>query len=250
MVAIAVLAVSILNFRFLLYPLFPNLNPINDMKHIRLVGKILFISDLHLRDGRGFEFADVLRAYVESNQISNLVVVGDLFDSRDDSKKILGNHQSFAAVLNLLGLDGLGINVFWVTGSPAHDPTDVEHDHGVNEGIVVLGRCGLFSYGHLRILAYHGHDISAMGAIGHAWSRFIANLSLERLWKRLAKVDNSPWVIFGHTHVPGLDTQYRVANCGGWMRVPVLVNPSGTGILFSSDQEPPQLVQILNSGSG
>jgi predicted phosphodiesterase len=85
--------------------------------------------------------------------------------------------------------------------------------------------------------------MSVKGAIGHGWNRFISKLSLERAWKKLARIDEDTWVLFGHTHVPGVDPISRVANSGGWQRVP-FVKPTRTGLLMLENQTAPDLVTI------
>ncbi len=101
----------------------------------------------------------------------------------------------------------------------------------------------MIHFERLDALAYHGHDMSLVGALAHACDRFVFKLGLEKLWRRVANVDRTIWVIFGHTHIPGIDAESRIANCGGWQRVP-FVGPSRTGILVSDKADSPTLVQV------
>jgi UDP-2,3-diacylglucosamine pyrophosphatase LpxH len=241
-ISIAALIALLANFRFLMYPLIPALNPVAHARRFRLKANTLFISDLHLKSNQPFSHANDLRNFVQRNNVSNLVVDGDLFDSHKDARKILKKWSQTGA-LKALGLGDLPVNLFWVLGSPAHDPFGFEESQNVADGIAVLGQCAWIECDAGRVLAYHGHDMSRIGALGHAWDRFVSGLGLERLWKRLAKVDGSIWVVFGHTHIPGLDQRSRVANCGGWKRAP-LVPPSRTGVLFATQEDDPRLVQI------
>jgi predicted phosphodiesterase len=240
---IIALAAGVANYRFLMYPLIPSLNPATHANKLRLKGTTLFISDLHLKSNRPFNYAADLRRFVETNNVSNLVVNGDLFDSPRDAREILSSQRSENGALMKLGLEGLSMNSFWVLGSPPHDPAEPSPNLGDSLALQVLGRCVLIDCGILQVIAYHGHDLSHVGAMGHAWDRFVSRLSLERLWKKLAKIDRSIWVIFGHTHIPGVDAEYRVANCGGWQTVP-FVSPTKTGILISEHEDVPKLVQI------
>jgi predicted phosphodiesterase len=239
-IAVAALLLALVNFRFLMYPVIPSLNPIAHAKRLSLRGNTLFISDLHLKSDQPFKYAKDLRNFIETNNVSNLIIDGDLFDSPRDAQEVLGGSRSQGNVLKVLGLGGLPAKLFWVSGSPAHDPTRDSIDA---QGLETLGKCALLDCGRLEVLAYHGHDISHTGVFAHAWDRFVSELSLERLWKRLAKVDKTVWVVFGHTHIPGIDAGSRVANCGGWLRKP-LVTPSGTGILISEGEDAPKLVRI------
>lgn len=240
---IAALIVALVNFRFLMYPLISSLNPVAHAKRLSLRGNTLFISDLHLKSDQPFEYAKDLRNFIETHNVSNLVIDGDFFDSPRDAQQILGGSRSKSSALKVLGLEGLPVNMFWVLGSPPHDPASLANNQRDSWGLEVLGRCALIDCGPFEVLVYHGHDISHKGALGHAWDRFVSKLGLERLWKRLAKVDKNVWVVFGHTHVPGVDAGSRVANCGGWLTNP-LVRPSRTGILISEQEDIPKLVRI------
>ena len=241
-VLIAVLAVLLFNFRFLLlYPLLPGLNPMSNAVRISLNGPSLFISDLHLRADEHFRHSSSLRQFLETRHVSNLIVVGDLFDSPEDAEKIMSN-DSPAPIADTLGFDGLSLKVFFVQGSPPHDPKDLNIFSGTS--VTSLGRCAILEINHLRVVAFHGHDLSWKGAIGHAWDRFLSSLSLERAWKRLAGVADSDWVIFGHTHLPGIDEKHRVANCGGWQPKAFLVHPACTGLFLSPEKESLEIVKF------
>jgi predicted phosphodiesterase len=109
----------------------------------------------------------------------------------------------------------------------------------------ILGRCALLEFGRFNVLVCHGHDMSQIGAFGHGWDRFVSRLGLEKLWKRLAKVDQDVWVILGHTHIPGVDATTRVANCGGWQSV-IFVSPTRTGLLVSETADSPKLVHLAD----
>jgi UDP-2,3-diacylglucosamine pyrophosphatase LpxH len=229
---IVALALCLDNFRFLLYPAIPSLNPIRNARTMIVDGSALFISDLHLRVDQPFQHSQSVRRVLEARHVSNLFVVGDLFDSPEDAQEIMVRENSISKIL---GFDGLSVKVFFVTGSPSHDPSPGEQSVFTRAPFTPLGRCAILDFKQLRVVAYHGNDLSLRGAIGHGWDRFISKLSLERAWKRLAGVTDSDWVIFGHTHIPGIDAKHRVANCGGWQTVPFLVRPARTGLFLTPE---------------
>jgi UDP-2,3-diacylglucosamine pyrophosphatase LpxH len=239
---IAVIIAILGNFRFILYPLIPSLNPVTRASRLRLKGNTLFISDLHLELGRSFKYSKDLRRFIQAYNVSNLVIDGDLFDSPWDARGMLESDPK-NDVLDVLSLEGLGVNLFWVIGSPAHDPPRPSENMTSSSGLHGLGQCALIDFGDLEVIAYHGHDLSLKGGIGHAWNRFVSRLGLERMWKRLAKVDPKVWVIFGHTHIPAIDKRNRVANCGGWRKAP-FVSPTRTGILFTEREGTVKLVRL------
>lgn len=242
-ILIVALALFVLNFRFLLYPLFPSLNPLRDAKRITLNGPSLFISDLHLRANRPFRYSQSLRHVLEARHVSNLFVVGDLFNSPGDARKIMAKDPAHS-IAGLLGFDNLPIKVFFVQGSPGHDPRPGATTAFDGTPLIPLGRCAILDFNPLKVIAYHGHDLSLKGAIGHGWDRFISKLSLERAWKRRAGVADSDWVIFGHTHIPGIDAKHRVANCGGWQSRGFLVRPACTGIFLSPENDSLEIVNF------
>jgi predicted phosphodiesterase len=237
---VAALVAILLNFRFLTYPLIPSLNPTAHAEQLRLKGNTLFISDLHLKANHPFDHGKDLRNFIETNKVSNLIINGDLFDSPRAAQQILDRESG---IPKALGVEGISLNLFWVIGSPHHDPTDTSKSLMGSAGLKILGRCALIEFDRFEVLVYHGHDTSLIGALGHAWDRFLFKLGLEKAWRRLAQVDPNVWVIFGHTHIPGVDAERRVANCGGWKGVP-FVPASRTGILVSETADAPKLVQI------
>jgi predicted phosphodiesterase len=231
------LIAAFVNFRFLMYPFVPSMNPVAQARRLNLTGNTLLISDLHLKAHRPFEYAKKLRSFIEKNRVSNLVIDGDFFDSPKDARKLLDSSQSEKRLLELLGLTGLPLAVYWVIGSPHHDPQSPKKSWVERGGLEPLGVCAIIQSGQSTVMVYHGHDMSLLGALGHAWDRFVSRLSLERFWKRFAKIDQDVWVVFGHTHIPGVDMAGRVANCGGWQVKP-FVHPSKTGVLVSAEQAP------------
>jgi predicted phosphodiesterase len=239
--SIAVIAACCINFPFLLYPFVPNLNPMTRATRLSLIGDTLFISDLHLKAGRQFGHSQNLHNFLRERHVPNLIVVGDLFNSPKDAKQMLSGGASSLA--NILGVNDLPVKAFFVEGSPSHDPRREERD--ALDGILnPIGQCAILSFNHFRVVAYHGHDMSRKGAIGHGWDRFISSLSLERAWKRVARISDSDWVIFGHTHIPGIDAKHRVANCGGWQEIGFLVRPACTGIYLSPEKESMEVVKF------
>ena len=146
--------------------------------------------------------------------------------------------------MSTLGLEGSSVDLFWVVGSPPHEPVDMAMEEKDPGSITVLGDCAVIECGSVEVIVYHGHDMSNRGVYGHLWDRFVSRLSLERVWKRFANVDTTMWVIFGHTHIPGVDARSRVANCGG-RSTNLIVRPSGTGILISEGEDYPKLVTIV-----
>lgn len=242
-VVTAALIAVVVNFRFLLYPFLPELNPMRTATRLKLDGSALFVSDLHLRADWPFAYSAALHELLKRRSVSNLIVVGDLFDSPGDARKILSKATA-PPIGDILGFDDLPVKAFFVDGSPPHDPSPEERSIFDGSPLVAVGRCAILSFNGMQAVVYHGHDLSLKGAVGHGWDRFISKLSLERAWKHQAGVPDQDWVIFGHTHIPGIDTKHRVANCGGWQSKGFLVHPACTGIYFSSESGSLEMVKF------
>jgi len=233
---VVIILVILTDFRFLLYPFRPGLNPLTTAKKYDLSGNTLFISDLHLRAPTPFPFTKELRTCVERENIKNLVIVGDLFHSPSDAEKILQTDDN----LEFLGLQDISLKTYWIIGSPRHDPRDP------TTNLNVVGDCAIFTHNGISVVAYHGHDLSMKGGIAHGINRFISPLIVEKMWRRLAGVDKNSWVIFGHTHIPGLDMKSRIANCGAWAAYR-LVRATRTGIVLNADPQQLHLAKIVDS---
>jgi len=246
--ALGIFAVAIVfavaNFRFLLYPLLPMLNPIATATSLALEGNTFFISDLHLSADNPFPYTQNLHSVLRQHQVSNLVVVGDLFDSPEDAEILEADRT--VSIPTILGINDLPIALFFVHGSPGHDPPSDQHLSAFQ--FRLLGNCSIISFDGFKVVAYHGHDLSRKGMFGHGWDRFISRLSLERLWKRFAGVPKEDWVVFGHLHIPGVDIKRRVANCGGWQTVKILVDPACTGLFLSPGGAGPEIVKVAEQG--
>ncbi len=235
-VLLGLVGLMLVNFRFLLYPLRCRLNPLTDAKKRELIGNTLFISDLHIRTTAPFGFAQELRDTVQQEKVSNLVIDGDLFDLPSDAERLLKT----SSVKQILGLADVPLNIYWIVGSPPHDPRNPHAD-----GVEVFTKCALLNCAGLSVVAYHGHDLSTQGGIAHAFDRFVSPLMMERLWRYFAGVDSNAWVIFGHTHIPGLDSKTLIGNCGAWATYR-LVRPTATGLLLDSTSHTLRLIAIAD----
>lgn len=54
------------------------------------------------------------------------------------------------------------------------------------------------------------------------------------MWRKLAGIESSVWLICGHTHIPAIDHKDKTANCGGWI-IPAIRTSVGYGVLISSN---------------
>ena len=66
---VTALVTVLVNFRFLMYPLVPILNPVVRAKRFSLRGNTLVISDLHLKLNQSFNYAKELCTFIKTNNI-------------------------------------------------------------------------------------------------------------------------------------------------------------------------------------
>lgn len=225
---------SFLYWPFLYHPLGLRPMPCADASPIALEEPVLFIGDLHVTnddDGRRFEN---LRAFITDRGVGSLVILGDLFDTPGDYYALEKNEEgelgSAKALMHILGLEGLRLNTYVVWGG-IHDPNDLELEVSYDGiGLQTLGTCARIGIGEVQVWALHGHEVFG-GVDGFIASTLAGKPYLEGVWKDLTELPEGLWIIAAHSHVPGLNTEARVANTGGWTRVPLMQPATGKGIL-------------------
>ncbi len=213
--AISLLALAFYNTPVLLAPLASWANPLREEEVYELKPPVAFISDLHVGGG----FISELRLALSHVSPKTVVVVGDLLDDRRYFYTAL--NSSLDKLLIEAGLESY--EVYWVT-SMIHDP-DVKP--GTYGELHVVGHTAVFRIGDVVAVAHHGETACRLGPLALAASYVLGKLGvelpLEKLWRKLCKVPESWWVIFGHSHLAGIDYKWKVANTGSWRRIPRII---------------------------
>ncbi len=179
------------------------------------VERAVLVSDIHCRPG-SCRAKDVARLAVREG--ASLIVLGDLFDdlhrevSDDELERAL--RAAFHGVTNL--------EIYYVTSGSSHDPI-LRHEVRLMLGSLIVRACPgalVTRVGQLRALLTHGDMVLRNGA--HA---FLVNatammlgekLYLEKVLRKKLRLPSDWWLIMGHTHIPGIDYEARVANTGSW----------------------------------
>jgi len=232
----------LINTPCILYPLIPSLNPYIDVKSYSLLGSSLFISDLHLSRNVEVKVYSRIGKFVRENNISNIVIVGDLFDS-PNAYEYVSYDELIVKAINILNISN--VDVYYVLGSSVHDPKiNIEEFKFENVGVKVYitGYIARFKIDDLAIVAYHGDDFSRIGALSFIISYITKKPILEYMWRKQAGVEDSVWLICGHTHTPIIDYRNKIANCGGWRILPIVKTPVGYGVIVDSNVS---LIKIL-----
>ncbi|MEM3381801.1 MAG: hypothetical protein QXQ11_06585 [Candidatus Bathyarchaeia archaeon] len=210
--------------------------PCIDAGEIDLYGLTLFVSDLHISNIPGdSERLKALAIFVKERGISNLVILGDLFRWRSDwdslKAKYGSDERAVEMVLETIGILGQELTVYLILGDPSHDPEELNVNFKFGRTrFLSVGKCGVFHIHGLTIVGLHG-DQAFGGPVGFAISIATRNLVLEKVWKTHMNMPHEVWVIMGHTHIPGIDRDARVANTGGWTEVSFNIVPRSKGII-------------------
>ena len=220
---------------------------VEQLEPVELSGKTLFISDLHLRYGPIKE-----QFNLDFSSVQNVVIVGDFFDSpRDFARFGKTQEESLRKVLADLVPSGFSGKIFFIQGE-SHDPTlanisrlSFEHFDFIN-----AGKYGKFDVNGVPVVAFHGNELYggiAGGGISWLAQKFGYPLALERLGRKRFRIDEHTWIVAGHSHVPAINQESKIANTGSFAGVPFnffFRIHAGTGILF--DEGKVQLIQFEN----
>lgn len=216
---------------------------------------LLVVSDIH------YNFCDPMVSTVGDLArvlgVKYVVIAGDLIEYRtrvtiEELRKLLSD------VLRTLHLTNFSGEVVYVRSMTSHDPIPPREELRVEvagtrvwvlTGILVIETSGP------KIYVLHGDYLCRNGFLAHLVNRLLGPLLLERVGRVVLGLHERDWLIMGHTHIPGLDSGARVANCGCWMRKFLRNWVTRTGILVEVTEEDvyctlievPQFLKIYSS---
>ena len=176
--------------------------------------RVMVVSDLHCR-GQCPTFAALLRCAAEVG-VDAVIVAGDLVnDGRGLSLKEALRDLASAAP------SGAPL-VVYVTSRASHDPL-IERAKAVKLGplkVLAMPVPARFSVGGLEVYVTHGDTVVRNGLIAfllaYALSAIGIKMGFEKVARAKAAISRNGWLVLGHTHIGGVDEEYRVANAGGW----------------------------------
>ncbi len=244
LIVILIIATLLLpiNIPCILYPLIPSLNPYVDIKSYSLSAPSLFVSDLHLSENIEARTYSRIGKFIRENNILNIIIVGDLFNS-PNAYRYASYSELIVKAINALNISN--VNVYYVLGSPIHDPKiPIEEFNFKDVKVYVTGYIARFNMDNVTIVAYHGDDFSRIGAVSFILSYIIRKPFLEEIWRKAAGIEDNVWLICGHTHIPKIDYKSKIANCGGWRTLPIIKTPIGYGVIVDSNVS---LIKILEN---
>lgn len=189
-------------------------------------GRVLIISDLHL--DRNSRDLNCIGDYLEKSNISYLILNGDLFDKLHRKKF---EDKFLIEIKQRLGIKNYSeLKIIYILALYNHDPHFKENIKESKESLILRGILKLKTGDDLFYI-FHG-DYAASNGIGimSLANKITSKLLFERLAKNAIKAENNNWVILGHSHIPGIDYERKLANSGTWIKR--IVSNTDTGILI------------------
>lgn len=180
-------------------------------------GKIIIISDLHL-DSNSRDLS-CIGNYLKENDIPYLIINGDLFDKLHKERfreELLEEAKGKLAIR-----EGSPENIIYILALYNHDPylevKTKEFQEDDKETVVLRGILKLRAQEQLFYIFHGDYAISNTIGIAAFVNKLTSNLFFERFAKKVLRAEKEAWVILGHSHIPGIDYENKVANSGCWI---------------------------------
>ncbi|GAB6943833.1 hypothetical protein [Vulcanisaeta sp. JCM 14467] len=193
---------------------------------------IITVSDLHLESNT--RDLTCIGNYIRGLNHGNtyLIINGDLFDKAHKQELNQSHIRELINRLDLAGINGLR-EVIYITAIYDHDPRTHcgETTYTVN-GIKVRVIRGIAKLiiGSNTIWFLHGDYIVKNGLIASLMNRLLGG-SYDRLVRSAIGAREGDWVVIGHTHVPGINSESRIANTGSWINR--FINAANTAVIIN-----------------
>lgn len=196
-------------------------------------GKVLVISDLHL-DSNPRDLS-CIGNFLTENNISHLVVNGDIFDVKSEEKF---EDYFLNRVRNELAIKGVfPQNITYVLAPYNHDPDIDENSIKLEKdgrNIAIMSGILKIKTNDSLFYIFHGDYFMKKGAMPFLLGKLSKGLLYERLGKLTIGAEKNDWVIMAHSHIPGIDYERKVANSGSWINRGILNTDTGILIEVSS----------------
>ncbi len=203
---------------------------------------ILIASDLHLELGQ--QVPKSLVRYIEQNSINVVVFAGDLMEYRrnvDDEVLVSILEDMLSDIIKIQAVH----RIYYITSTSSHDPK-IKHVtstkiHG--KPIIIIPGALQLEVGGTEFFISHCDYACRNGAVARVINKLMKKLGrslyIENLMRKKLDIPEDTWIICGHTHIPGIDLNRKLANTGCWKRR-VLIKSTETAILIKNSK--PKLV--------
>jgi predicted phosphodiesterase len=197
--------------------------------------KVMIISDLHLESNP--RNLNCIGDYLKENDISLLIINGDLFDKmhkEEFKEELLEEARGRLAIKEELPCD-----IIYILALYSHDPYLEEESKNFRENDkeidVLRGILKLKAEDELFYIFHGDYVLNSIGlGLASLINKLTSNLFYERFAKMVIGAEKEEWVMLGHSHVPGIDHERKVANSGLWIER--IYSPTDTAILIEIEE--------------
>lgn len=202
--------------------------------------KSILVSDLHCRS-IPCDKVKLLAKLVKVERVECIFILGDLFDKYH--RRVCG--EELKVSLERLLEPIKNVDVVYVTSRASHDPLIEEIlEFKLNNSMVVVSPFLIRAYiGSEEFYLTHGDLAFPSGVVAYAVNTLMGYLGVklyvEKKLKEKLSLPRNSWLIMGHTHIPGIDFENKVANTGSWktkwfLDLPYWRPPSKTYIIVDN----------------
>ena len=164
--------------------------------------------------------AAVLARIMRHSACDTLIILGDLFEKFH--RRACCEEVVVSVLRTLKPLLREARNIVYLTSRSSHDPLiGSPCIYGVHGSVVAVSPYPLTGeIGGVEVYLTHGDSAVGSGALAYMINRAMRalgeNLYVEKRLKATLGLPSRVWLVMGHTHMPGIDPEARVANTGGW----------------------------------
>jgi len=200
---------------------------------------ILVVSDLHLNPSN-IKYKP-LEKIIREKKVKYLVIAGDFIEYKHkeiEKEKLV---RILVKILKKLNLERENITIFYIPSKSSHDPKISQNLELQLKSTKIHIINGVLKLASKSVTLYitHGDYASRDGGVAATINRMLKlfgrKLFLEKLLRKILKLEESSWLVMGHTHIPGIDNSSKVANCGAWSRH-FLRKETNTAVLIEKEK--------------
>lgn len=202
-------------------------------------GNILVVSDLHLNPSN--IIYKPLEKIIKEKKVKYLAIAGDFIEYKH--KEIKGEKLAriLAKILKKLNIEKENMMIFYIPSKSSHDPKISKNLELQLKSIKIHIINGVLKLVLKNVTLYitHGDYASRDGGVAATINRMLKlfgrKLFLEKLLRKILKLEENSWLVMGHTHIPGIDNLSKVANCGAWSKH-FLRKETNTAVLIENEK--------------
>ncbi|MEM0468949.1 MAG: metallophosphoesterase [Pyrobaculum sp.] len=173
---------------------------------------MIVISDVHI--GSRHSRVQDLRKCLKTLEPDVVVIAGDLFDDQFRKVSVDEATRLFKKAIEILSIKPRELYIS--LSSSSHDPQLPGPFSAKIENIEVVAYNGpLVIENKVKAVVTHGDQIVQSGVLAY-FIDLVNRGRVGRLIKKRLGLGRDTWLIYGHSHVPYVDSVWRILNPGSW----------------------------------